>query len=250
MACFTAQPIDRLSMIRTFLVGVSLALAVFLLLPWLVLWSLLSGKPDLMYEMAMNLIRLETRFLKVQVHVEGLEHIPPRACVFVANHASNLDPMVMIPAIPRRVGILAKRELFQIPIFSTAMRLAQFVPVDRGDRKSTGATVSMVVENLRKGFSYVVFSEGTRSPDGRLRPFKPGALTMAIEAGVSIVPVSVGGTHRLLAKGKTIVRPGGATVRFAPALDASTYTMQQRAKLLERVEALVAAGLPSDQQPL
>jgi len=237
-------------MIRTFLVGVSLALAVLLLLPWLVLWSLLSGKPDVMYGMAMNLIRLETRFLKVRVRVEGIEHIPPRACVFVANHASNLDPMVMIPAIPRRVGILVKRELFRIPIFSTAMRLAQFVPVVRGDRKSTGATVAMAVENLRKGFSYVVFSEGTRSPDGRLRPFKPGALTMAMEAGVSIVPVSVGGTHRLLAKGKTIVRPGEATVRFAPAIDASTYTMEQRAKLLEQVEALVAAGLPSDQQPL
>jgi len=237
-------------MMRTFLAGVSLTLAVFLLLPWLVLWSLLTGKPDRMYKMAMHLIRLETRFLKVQVRIEGLEHIPPRACVFIANHASNLDPVVMIPAIPRRVGILVKRELFQIPIFSTAMRLAQFVPVDRGDRKSTGATVATVIENLQSGFSYVVFSEGTRSPDGRMRPFKPGALTMAIEAGVSIVPVSVGGTHRLLAKGKTIVRPGEATVRFAPAIDASTYTMEQRGRLLEQVEALVAAGLPSDQQPL
>ena len=250
MECSAARPIDRLSMIRTFLVGVSLALAVLLLLPWLVLWSLLSGKPDFMYEMAMNLVRLETRFLKVRVRVEGIEHIPPRACVFVANHASNLDPMVMIPAIPRRVGILVKRELFRIPIFSTAMRLAQFVPVVRGDRKSTGATVAMAVENLRKGFSYVVFSEGTRSPDGRLRPFKPGALTMAMEAGVSIVPVSVGGTHRLLAKGKTIVRPGEATIRFAPAMDTSAYTMEERAKLVEQLEALVAAGLPSDQQPL
>jgi len=237
-------------MIRTFLAGVSLTLAVFLLLPWLVLWSLLTGKPDLMYGMAMHLIRLETRFLKVQVRVEGLEHIPPRACVFVANHASNLDAMVMIPAIPRRVGILVKRELFHIPIFSTAMRLAQFVPVDRSGRKSTGVTLSTVVENLQKGFSYVVFSEGTRSPDGRMRPFKLGALTMAMEAGVSIVPVSIGGTHRLLAKGGTIVRPGEATLRFAPAIDSSAYTMEQRAKLLARVEALVAAGLPSDQQPL
>ncbi|HXX71907.1 MAG TPA: lysophospholipid acyltransferase family protein [Candidatus Acidoferrum sp.] len=237
-------------MIRTFLVEVSLTLAVLLFLPWLVLWSLLTEKPDLMYGMAMHLIRLETRFLKIRVRVEGLEHIPPRACVFVANHVSNLDPLVMIPTIPRRVGILAKRELFQIPIFSTAMRLAQFVPVDRGDRKSTGATVSTVVENLQKGLSYVVFSEGTRSPDGRMRPFKPGALTMAIEAGVAIVPVAVGGTHRLLGKGRSIVRPGEATVRFAPAIDASAYTMEQRGQLLNRVEAVVAAGLPSDQQPL
>lgn len=237
-------------MIRTFFVGLSLALAVVLLLPWLVLWSVLTGRPDLMYRMAMNLIRLETRLLKIQVRVEGLENVPPRACVFVANHASNVDPMVMIPAIPRRVGILVKRELFRIPIFSTAMRVAQFVPVDRGDKESTGATVSAVVENLQKGFSYVIFSEGTRSADGHLRSFKRGAFTMAIEAGASIVPVSIGGTHRLLAKGKTVVRPGEATVRFGPALDVSSYKMEQRGELLDRVEALVAAGLPADQQPL
>jgi len=237
-------------MIRTFLAGASLALAVILLLPWLVLWSVLTGKPNLMYRMAMNLIRLQTRFLKIQVRVQGLENIPPRACVFVANHASNVDPMVLLPAIPRRVGILVKRELFRIPIFSTAMRVAQFVPIDRGSRESTGATVSTVVDNLHKGFSYLIFSEGTRSPDGRMRPFKRGALTMAIEAGAAIVPVSLGGTHRLLAKGTTIVRPGQATVQFGPAMDASSYQKERRAELLDRVEALVAAGLPSEQQPL
>jgi 1-acyl-sn-glycerol-3-phosphate acyltransferase len=237
-------------MIRTFLAAASLALTVLLLLPWLVLWSLLTGKPDLMYRMAMNLIRLETRLLRIQVRVKGLENIPPRACVFVANHASNVDPMVMMPVIPRRVGILVKRELFRIPIFSTAMRVAQFVPVDRSGGESTGAAVSTVVENLKKGFSYVIFSEGTRSPDGRMRPFKRGALTMAMEAGASIVPVSLGGTHRLLSKGKAIVRPGQATVQFGPAMDASAYQKEQRAELLDRVEALVAAGLPSDQQPV
>jgi 1-acyl-sn-glycerol-3-phosphate acyltransferase len=237
-------------MIRTFFAAASLALAVVLLLPWLVLWSLLTGKPDLMYRMAMNLIRLETRLLGIEVRVKGLENVPPRPCVFVANHASNIDPLVMTPVIPRRVGILVKRELFRIPIFSTAMRVAQFVPVDRSGRESTGAAVSTVVENLKKGFSYVIFSEGTRSPDGRMRPFKRGALTMAIEAGASIVPVSIGGTHRLLGKGKAIVRPGPATVQFGPALDASCYAKEQRAQLLDRVEALVAAGLPSDQQPL
>ena len=237
-------------MIRTFFVGFSLALAVIFLLPWLLLWSVLTGNPDAMYRMAMRLIRLETRLLNVQVHVTGIENIPSRPCVFVANHASNIDPMVLLPAIPRRVGILVKRELFRIPIFSAAMRAAQFVPVDRGDRETVGATVAIVVENLRKGLSYLIFSEGTRSPDGRMRHFKRGALTMAIEAGASIVPVSVGGTHRLLPKGTAMVRSGPATIQFGPVTDASLYQMDQRGELLDRVEALVAAGLPSDQQPL
>lgn len=237
-------------MIRTFLVAISLALAVILLLPWLVLWSLISGKPDLMYSLAMRVIRCETRLLGIRVSVHGVENIPPPPCVFVANHASNIDPMVMVPAIPHRVGIIVKQELFRIPVFGTAMRVAQFVPVDRRDKESTSSAVSTAVENLKKGFSLVIFSEGTRSPDGRMRPFKRGALTMAIEAGVPVVPVSLGGTHRALPKGKSIARPGEVTVRFGPAVDGTAYGVERRTEMLARVEALVAAGLPPDQQPL
>jgi len=237
-------------MIRTFLVATSLALAVILVLPWLVLWSILRGRPDFMYSLAMRIIRFETRLLGIRIKVRGLENIPASSCVFVANHASNVDPMVMIPAIPRRVSILVKQELFRIPIFSTAMRVAQFVPVDRGDKESTSSAVSTAVENLKKGFSYAIFSEGTRSPDGRMRTFKRGAFTMAIQAGVPVVPVSLGGTHRVLGKGKSIVEPGEVTVCFGPAVDGSSYTMEQRLDMLSRVEQLVAGGLPPDQQPL
>lgn len=236
-------------MIRTFFVATSLALAVILLLPWLVLWSVIRGKPDVMYTLAMNIIRWETGLLGIRVNVEGIENIPSAPCVFVANHASNIDPMVMIPAIPRRVGILVKQELFRIPIFGRAMRVAQFVPVDRADKESTSAAVSIAVQNLKSGFSLVIFSEGTRSADGRMRPFKRGAFTMAIEAGVPVVPVSLGGTHRAQPKGKSIVRPGEVTVRFGPAVDGAAYTIEQRAEMLARVEAVVAAGLPLDQQP-
>lgn len=237
-------------MIRTILVGTSLALAVILVLPWLVLWSVISGKPDLMYGLAMKVVRFETRLLGVRVRVEGLENVPRGACVFVANHASNIDPMALIPAIPQRVGILAKQELFRIPIFATAMRVAQFVPVDRSDKESTAAAVSLAVQSLKKGLSFVIFSEGTRSPDGRMRPFKRGAFTLAIEAGVPVVPVSIVGTHCVLGKGESIVRPGDVTIRFGLPVDASAYTIEQRAELLTRVEAAVAAGLPPDQQPL
>jgi len=237
-------------MIRTFFVGLTLALAVIFILPFYVLWSVITGRPDAMYWMAMGVVRFENRILGIRVRIEGLENIPPGPCVFVANHASNVDPMVLIPFIPRRVGILVKQELFRVPVFGTAMRVAQFIPVDRGDKESTGAAVTTAVENLRKGFSYVIFSEGTRSPDGRMRPFKRGAFTMAIEAGVFVVPVSIAGAHKLMGKGQKIVRPGEAVVRFDPAVNGASYTMDQRNELTSRVERIVAAGLPPDQQPI
>ena len=84
----------------------------------------------------------------------------------------------------------------------------------------------------------------------RLRPFKKGAFVMAIHAGVPVVPVSISGAQHLMRKGDRAIHPGEVVVRFGPPVDASQYTMDHRADLLARVESIVAAGLPPDQQPI
>jgi len=226
-----------------------LALTVLFVLPWLILWVVITGSPDSMYWLAMRIVRFAMRRLGVRVRVEGLENVPPQPCVFVANHTSTIDPMALLPVIPKRVGIVVKQELFRVPIFATGMRAAQFVSVNRGEKESTTAVVPLAEQYLRSGLSYMFFSEGTRSLDGRLRPFRRGAFTLAINAGVPVVPVSIVGAHKLMRKGSLIVHPGDVTIRFGPPVDAAAYTMDQRGALVARVEALVAAGLPSDQQP-
>ena len=235
-------------MIRTLLLAVFFSFAIILALPWLVVWTILTGNPNLLYGIAMKAVRFGNRLAGIRVRVGGLENIPAQPCVFIANHASNLDPLVFIPAIPRRVGILVKRELFRIPIFSAAMMRAQFTPVDRGDRESSGKSISAAAQILKEGLSYAIFAEGTRSPDGRLRQFKKGGFTIAIEAAAPIVPVSIAGTQRLLQKGSWIITPGEAKVTFGPAVDAAKYTLENRAELIQRIESLVAAALPTDQQ--
>jgi 1-acyl-sn-glycerol-3-phosphate acyltransferase len=194
-------------------------------------------------------IRMAAKCAGIRVRVEGAENIPTCACVFVANHASNIDPVILPPAIPQRVGILVKKEMFSIPIFATAMRTAKFIPVDRGDREEAGASIPITVRNLRDGLSYIIFAEGSRSPDGRLRRFKKGAVAIATEAGVPVVPVSIAGTQNLQRKGEWIVHPGEATIRFGSAIDTSQYTIERRPELLARIESVVAAGLGPDQQP-
>ncbi|HXJ17327.1 MAG TPA: lysophospholipid acyltransferase family protein [Candidatus Polarisedimenticolia bacterium] len=236
-------------MIRSFLVVLLFALAIILVLPWLMLWTLIVGDPNLMYSLAVKVVRGANRLAGMRVRIEGVENIPPGACVFAANHVSNVDPLALVVALPRRVSILVKRELFRIPVFSAAMRLAQFVPVDRS-RKEGAAIVDAAVRYLQQGVSFVVFAEGTRSPDGRLRPFKRGAFTMAIEARVPVVPVSIVGTQRIMTKGEWALHPGEVTVSFGSAVDAAEYTIERRAELIARVESLVAASLPLDQQPL
>jgi 1-acyl-sn-glycerol-3-phosphate acyltransferase len=237
-------------MIRTFLLALYFAVAIVLALPWLILWTVIVGNAELMYWLSMRVVRLGNRIAGIRVRIENLENIPPGACLFIANHVSNVDPLAFIPAIPRRVAILVKQELFRIPILSTGMRRAQFVPVDRSDREAAAAIVDVAARVLKNGVSFAIFPEGTRSADGRLRPFKRGAFTVAIAAGVPIVPVSISGTQLRMRKGEWFIRSGEVLVRFGPPVESSAYKIEQRFELLARVEALVAAGLPPEQQPL
>ena len=237
-------------MIRTLAAVVFVALTIVFVLPFLILWTWITGSPDFMYSVAMRGLRIANRLAGIRIRVEGVENIPPGVCIFASNHVSNIDPPAMVTAIPRRVSLLAKKEVFRIPILAIALRQAHFVPVDREDREAAAAAVDHAVRYLKQGDSFAVYPEGTRSRDGRLGSFKRGTFVMAIEAGVPVVPVSMAGTQHLMRKGSRAIQPGEVVVRFGPAVDASQYTVERRGELLARVEDLVAAGLPEDQQPL
>lgn len=238
------------SMIRTAIVLLCFALAIILFLPWLILWSLLTGNQDLMYNLSMGTVRFGLRLVGVRVRLEGTENIPPGACIFAANHTSYIDPLAFVPNIPRRVAIPLKKEIFRIPILSYGMRLAKFVPVDRASRKASTESLKLALRYLSEGYSMAVYPEGTRSPDGRMLPFKGGAFVMAIQAGLPMVPVSIVGARKLLPKGEIAIRPGEVIVRFGLPVDTSQYSPAQRHELVARVESLVAAGLPPEQQPV
>jgi 1-acyl-sn-glycerol-3-phosphate acyltransferase len=236
-------------MIRTFLVALFLVPFIVVVGVPLILYSALAGTVDTLYWTAVWGLRVTLRLGGIRVRAEGLDNIPPGVCIFATNHVSNVDPVGAVAVIPRRVALLAKKEVFRIPIVASALRVASIVPVDRSDREAAVASVEQAVRHLKQGISFMVFPEGTRSPDGRLRPFKRGTFVMAIEAGVPVVPVSLIGTQKLLPKGSWAIRPGEMIVKFGPPVDASKYTADQRGELLARVESLVAAGLPPEQKP-
>lgn len=237
-------------MIRTITLVTYFLLALILVLPWFILWSWLTGNPDAMYFTAMRAVRFGNRIAGIRVRIEGFDKIPPGVSIFAANHISNVDPLAFVPAIPRRVSILVKRELFRVPILAAAMRAAQFIPVDRADPDAAAASVDRAIEYLNQGLSFAIYPEGTRSRDGRLRPFKRGAFVMAIQSGTPIVPVAISGAQHLMRKGDWTLHPGKVVVEFCEPIDASEHTMERRGDLLARVEAAIAAKLPADQQPL
>jgi 1-acyl-sn-glycerol-3-phosphate acyltransferase len=206
-------------------------------------WTLLSGKVDLLYRMALRIAWAGVRLVGVKVQVAGSERLDWRCSyIFMCNHASNLDPPIVIPAMPRRTSVLVKKELFRIPILGWAMRLADLVPVDRRNREAALASLRLAAEALRSGVNMTVWPEGTRSRDGRLLPFKKGLFYLARESGVPIVPVTVVGTHEIWGKGEFAIRPGTATVIFHEPVDPAAYSSQRR--LIDAVRERIRSGLP------
>jgi 1-acyl-sn-glycerol-3-phosphate acyltransferase len=236
-------------MIRTGIVAVFLSLYTLVLGPPLILYTLVTKSSELMYWVGIKGVVFITRAMGLRVIVEGRENIPAGVCMFAANHTSNADAAAIIAAIPRRLAIFGRKSLFDIPIVGLAFSLAKFVPVDRGNRDAALASVKLAVDYMKQGFSFLVYPEGTRSPDGRLQRFKKGAFVMAIEAGVPIVPVMCAGAHRVMRKKSLVIQPGTVTVRFAKPIDAAAYTIERRDELARRVHDAIAVELPPDQKP-
>jgi 1-acyl-sn-glycerol-3-phosphate acyltransferase len=236
-------------MIRTAFVATTMGLCTLVLGPPLILWTLLTKSATLMYWTGVKMVVVVTRVAGLKVTVEGRENIPAGVCLFAANHTSNADAPAIIGAIPRRIAILGRKSLFDIPIVGSAFRLAKFVPVDRENRDAALASVKEAVKYIREGYSFLVYPEGTRSVDGRLQRFKKGSFVMAIEAGIPVVPVACAGAHRVMKKRSLIIRPGKVTVRFGKPVDASAYTVEQRDELALRVHDVIAGLLPEDQKP-
>lgn len=230
-------------MIRTLAAVMFLAVyVVFVGLP-IIAYSLITNTSEFLFRAGKWGIGISMQLAGVRVRTEGLENVPAGVCIFAANHVSNLDPPAALIGIPRRISFLAKREVFNVPIVKTALRLGKIVAVDRSDRDAAIASIDQAVQYLNEGISFVVFPEGTRSEDGILKPFKKGTFVMAIQGRVPVVPVSILGSRERMQKGTLATIPGEILLRFSPAVDSTAYTAEQRDELRARVQEAVAEGL-------
>lgn len=237
-------------MLRTLFIGVFLSLYILLVGPPLLIYTLITKDPDPLYWAGVKGVMFFVRAVGVRVRVKGIERIPQGVCLFAANHTSSADAPAIVGAIPRRVAVLLKESLFQWPIVGQAFRSAHFIPVNRGARDSAIASVEKATEAMKAGQSFLIYPEGTRSPDGRLQEFKKGAVMMAIKAGVPIVPMICSGAHRIMEKRSLVIHPGEIVVEFLEPIDASQYSLEERDILNQKVHDAMAAALPADQRPL
>jgi 1-acyl-sn-glycerol-3-phosphate acyltransferase len=205
-------------------------------------WTLITRNTRLLFRVGFWITRAGLPLVGVHVVLNGMERLPRGASIVMANHSSNLDPDVLLPALPGRIAIYLKESLMRIPVLGYAMRLAGFIPVRRdGTVESAKAASAAAKQALEEGRCLVIFPEGTRSRDGSLLPFKKGAFFLAMEARAPVVPVSIAGTTRLLPKGSASLRSGTVTVTFHPPLNPAEYASKE--DLMEAVRSAIAAGL-------
>ncbi len=237
-------------MLPTLFIAVFLSIYILIVGPPLLVYTAITKDPDPIYWAGVKGVMFFVRAVGVKVHVRGTERIPAGVCLFVANHTSSADAPAVVGAIPRRIAVLLKQSLFKWPIVGQAFRSAHFIPVNRSAHESAVASVEKATEAMRAGQSFLIYPEGTRSPDGRLQRFKKGAVVMAIRAGVPIVPIACSGAQKIMGKRSMVIRPGEIVVEFLEPIDASKYSLEERETLNERIRAALAAGLPPDQRPV
>jgi len=212
-------------------------------------YTLLVGDISLLYRVAMWITNAGVRAAGIKIEISGLEKIPAgRSCIFMSNHVSNLDPPVLLPLLPGRSSVLLKKELMSIPLLGRAMRLAKFVPVERGHRRDAAqASVEAAADALHSGLHILVYPEGTRSLDGRLSTFKKGPFFLAMETQAPIVPIALSGTQTMMRKGSYAIRPGLARITVLPAIEPSKY--KTREELMLAVRSAIADALPAEMKP-
>ncbi|HKQ69167.1 MAG TPA: lysophospholipid acyltransferase family protein [Polyangiaceae bacterium] len=178
----------------------------------------------------------------LSISVAGGESVAWREPLIVmANHQSYLDVPVLYAALPDAFGMLAKQELFRLPIFAGAMRALRCIPIDRQSRRQSFVSLREAAERVRRGNSIVVFPEGTRSSDERIQELKKGPFYLAEMAGVPIVPVGIRGTGHALAKNGVLVRSSEISVRIGTPLTQDTKGGGQSGR--ERLRGAVFSAL-------
>ena len=231
-------------MVRNLAVGLLFVVFVLLAVPLLIV-SFLVRAPELLLAYGRGAVRLACWILGFDLSVEGREKLGPAGgFVFMANHLSLIDGPLLVALIPRRLRVILKKSLFQIPVIGAAMAYVGFVPVDRKHASGGQRAIARAARLMReKSVSFLIFPEGTRSRDGRLHDFRRGGFFLALESGAAIAPISIRGTYELMPKGQKYIRKGKIRVVFHEPVPVAGLGREDIPALMGRVRAVVAAGL-------
>jgi 1-acyl-sn-glycerol-3-phosphate acyltransferase len=184
-----------------------------------------------------------------RIRFEGVEHVPRTGAVVITpNHVSFMDPILITIPIRRALHYMALEPFFRVRGLGALMRWARAFPIQETERDSPAIRRALGI--LRQGEPLVIFPEGGRSPDGRLRAFRPGAFRIALVSGAPVVPVTIAGAFEAWPAGRRMPRPGRITITYHPPLDGAALPLDaaRRARpeiLMALARDRIATALPA-----
>ncbi len=183
-------------------------------------------------------------FCGIRVKTIGRDKLEGKErCVFIGNHQSYFDIPVLYAGLPYSLSFIAKKELFFIPFFGWGIAAIGHIWIDRENARAARSSITRAIAMLkRKNISLVLFPEGTRSITGEMGEFRRGSFTLAFEAGVPVVPVSILGTRDILPKKSGRFKPGVATIVIGDPLVPAELAGLDKTRLSEIVKERIVAG--------
>jgi 1-acyl-sn-glycerol-3-phosphate acyltransferase len=222
--------LDQLVLIVLFLLlGVSWGIACYLA-------SLFPGGQDRAHRYLIRWAKISIALARLEVTVGGLERLDlGRPYVFMPNHASFLDILLILASIPHNFRFLVKEEFFPIPFLGLTVKSSGQIPLDRKNPRKGLRSLRQAADLLRKGVSIVVFPEGTRSRDGNIGEFKTTLFVLPIRTKTPVVPVLIEGTFEALPRGRVFLKRCPVKVTFLDPLPADLLSDKDRALYAEKV---------------
>jgi len=217
---------------------------------WSVVFSIFPDADNKIHTVANIWAKILLLMCNTKVTVIGKENLlHGKPQIFMANHQSDFDILISLAYIPVQFRWIANKELFNIPIFGTAMKSAGYIEIDRNNREKAIQSIDEAALCIRRGKSIMTFPEGTRSRDGEIKAFKQGAFHLAIKSGVPIVPVSIIGSGRIMPKRSVRIKPGQIKLIIGEPIEVKSFDIENRHELIEKVRNIIIKNYNSWQEP-
>ena len=229
---------------RTLILLIFIVIVAVLFIPLIFLCYVLRCSQPIFF-IGKWILRMARVILGIRLDVSGIEGIEKKkAYIFMSNHLSIIDGPLLFMLIPQYLRVILKKEAFRIPIIAQAMRQIGFIPVDRKRLKGGKESIDLASRMIReKGFSFLIFPEGTRSRDGELQPFKRGGVFLALNSRVDILPVTIKGTYEMMPKGSFFIKKGKIRVAFHQPVSVEGFDTQSLSLLVDKIRDIIKAGL-------
>lgn len=184
------------------------------------------------------------KHFKTNIKVINPENLPEEGpCVYVSNHQSYADILVLLNVIKHQTGFIAKEELASIPVFSKWILRIGSLFILRGDARESLKTISEGVDMIKDGYSLVIFPEGTRSRGGQMGEFKPGSLKLATKAKTVVVPLTINGSYKMYEEPGQITKNVTIEITVHKPVDTSQMDRKELAGLSEALEETIKNAL-------